>query len=660
VQEIEVNVEKDHIERLTTAKPILALSELIWNAYDADAHRVQVDFEAGELTNLALIRIHDDGDGIPFEEADGFFKSLGGSWKSKGVKTKGGRFVHGDKGQGRFKAFSLGETVAWISSANGKRFSITGQRSNLKKFTVSDAIPTRSKGCTVEITDILKDFQIRGEDGFAEQIRDVFALQLYEDPNFDIIYDGERIDARAAIREVTSYPITTILADGSEIAAKLEIVEWKNTVERKLLLCLPGRFNFHSMAPGIHARGFDFTAYLTADLFQTMADENREGLVELDPSATALIETAKAKLREHFRKKESERSRSKIQEWKDAQIYPYEGSAPDPIQRNERQVFDVVALNLADYSSDFDKAPVKQQKLILQLVKAAIETGTSTLPAILEKVIDLPKAKQDELAELLRKTTLTSVINAAKAVTDRLDFLKALQVLVFDPRSKKQLLERSQLHRIIAQESWIFGEEFHLLNDDEDLTAVLRSHLKLLGKHRTEMAPEPVFDTAGNAAIVDLMLSRRVPTATDHERKHLIVELKRPDQPINEDVLSQVKKYAKAVASDDRFQTAGVEWDFLAVSNKFTRDAEMDARQANKPKGLIVEYDEPNTKIRVWAKTWGQIIQEAEGRLTFYRRRLEYQANDAEALKYLKTINAEYLSEEVRAKIAALETENAA
>lgn len=656
MQEIEVKVENDHIERLTTAKPILALSELIWNAYDADARTVRVDFEAGDLTKLALIRVQDDGNGIPFEEAESLFTSLGGSWKRAGAKTEGGRYVHGENGQGRFKAFSLGDTVAWISSAKGKRFVLTGHKSNLKKFSVSDAVATTSKGCTVEITDLQKDFKIRSDDGFVDQVRDVFALQLYEDPNFEVVYDGERIDAREAIRDVTPYPIVATLADGSEVSAKLEIVEWRKKVERRLLLCLPGRFNFHSMAPGIHARGFDFTAYLTAELFQDMADENREGLVELDPAATALIEAAKSKLREHFRKKESERSRSKIQEWQEAKIYPYEGITSDPIQRNERQVFDVVALNLADYSNDFDKAPAQQQKLILQLVKAAIETGTSTLPAILEKVIDLPKNKQEELAELLRKTTLTAVINAAKAVTDRLDFLKALQVLIFDPKSKKQLLERSQLHRILAQETWIFGEEFNLLNDDEDLTSVLRSHLKVLG--RTDLAPEPVFDVEGNAGIVDLMLSRRVPTATDHERKHLIVELKRPSQPLNEEVLSQIKKYAKAVASDDRFVASGVVWDFLAVSNSFTSDAEMDARQTGKPRGLVAEYDEP-TKIRVWAKTWGQIIQEAEGRLTFYKRRLEYQANDAEALKYLKSINADYLSEEVKAKIAAFDKEEA-
>jgi hypothetical protein len=79
VQKIEVKVENDHIERLTTAKPILALSELIWNAYDADAPSVRVEFEEGGLTKLALIRIQDNGDGIPFEEAEGLFKSLGGS-----------------------------------------------------------------------------------------------------------------------------------------------------------------------------------------------------------------------------------------------------------------------------------------------------------------------------------------------------------------------------------------------------------------------------------------------------------------------------------------------------------------------------------------------------------------------------------------------------
>lgn len=663
MQQIEIKVENDHIQRITSAKPLAAISELIWNAYDADAREVKVELEGGQLTKLGLIRIVDDGTGIPADEVETFFRSLGGSWKKRAVKTSGGRSIHGEKGQGRFKAFALGERVTWISHNAGKKFSISGDKSNLKQFSISETVPVTNAGCIVEIEDVVRDFEIWTEDGFAEQVRDVFALQLYEDPGFRIIYDGEDIDAREAIRDVTPYEVKAITDDGHEYKATLEIIEWKKKVERKLMLCLPGRFSFNEIAPGIHARGFDFTAYLTADHFQSLTDNNTEGLVELDPPSMALVEASKAKLREHFRERETERSRGKIHEWKEAKIYPYEGKASDPIEMNERQVFDVVALNLADYSPDFEKAPSKQQKLILQLVKAAIESGPGALPAILESVVDLPKAKQEELADLLRKTSLTSIINAAKSVTDRLEFLRALQILVFEPNSKRQLLERSQLHRIIAQETWVFGEQFNLMNDDEDLSAVLRSHIKLLGSDndegtsRAEIAPkEPVLDANGKAAIVDLMLSCRVPTATDDERKHLVVELKRPSQNINEDVISQIKKYAKAVALDDRFEHSNVEWDFVAVANRFTNDAQLEARQSGKPRGLVFELDNP-TKIRVWAKTWGEIIQEAEGRLTFYKRRLEYQANDKEALRYLRKINVDYLSDEVKERISAVDAE---
>tara|TARA_B100000446_G_scaffold163043_1_gene163845 strand:+ start:7128 stop:9137 length:2010 start_codon:yes stop_codon:yes gene_type:complete len=663
VQQIEIKVENDHIQRITTAKPLAAISELIWNAYDADAREVKVELEEGQLTKLGVIRVVDDGTGIPADEVEAFFQSLGGSWKKRAIKTDGGRSIHGEKGQGRFKAFALGDRVTWVSHHAGKKFSISGEKSDLKRFTISDIIPSGNTGCTVEIENVVRDFEIWSADGFAEQVRDVFALQLYEDPAFRIIYDGEEIDARDAIRDVTPYEILAITEDGHEYKATLDIIEWKKKVERKLMLCLPGRFSFHEMAPGIHARGFDFTAYLTADHFQDLANDNTEGLVELDPPSMALVEATKAKLREHFREREAERSRGKIQEWKEAKIYPYEGKTSDPIEINERQVFDVVALNLADYSPEFDKAPSKQQKLILQLVKAAIETGPGALPAILESVVDLPKAKQEELADLLRKTSLTAVINAAKAVTDRLEFLRALQILVFDPKSKRQLLERSQLHRIIAQETWIFGEQFNLMNDDEDLSAVLRSHIELLGSdsdegtaRKTPAPSAPVLDAEGKAAIVDLMLSCRMPTATDEERKHLVIELKRPSQHLSEDVINQIKKYAKAVALDDRFKHSKVEWDFVAVANRFTKDAEFEARQKDKPRGLVLEVDDP-IKIRVWAKTWGEIIQEAEGRLTFYKRRLEYQANDKEALRYLRTINADYLSEEVKERISALDAE---
>ena len=291
-------------------------------------------------------------------------------------------------------------------------------------------------------------------------------------------------------------------------------------------------------------------------------------------------------------------------------------------------------------------------------MRATVETGPNNLPGLLAEVINLPLERQEEMAGLLQKTSLTGISEATKQVTNRLEFIKALQVLVLDLLSIRQLLERTQLHRIIAQETWVFGEEFNLVNDDEDLTLVQKTHLSILGKTAPNlllMSMKMRSLRMGKNAVVDLMLSKRVPTATDEKRKHLVIELKRPKQPVNDNVINQIKKYARAVVADPRFNDTGTEWDFVAISNIITPDAKIESTQKDRPVGLVAEYYE--LKARVWVKTWGQIMQEAEGRLTFYRRKLGYQANDAQALEYLRTMNPDLPSDEVGRRVDELSAE---
>lgn len=259
LQQIEVKVENDHIQRITTARPLLAISELIWNAYYADATEVRVQLEAGPLTKLDIIRVIDNGTGIPRESVEESFQKLGGSWKKLAGKTTGGRALHGEKGQGRFKAFALGEAVTWTSSDGIESYKIIGRKTDLKRFDLSQPVASSKRGCSVEITDVAKDFEIWAEDGFADRVRDLFALQLYDDPKFHIIYDGVEVDARAAIAAVTPYPIRVTASGGETLEATLEVVEWKRPVDRKLMLCLPGRFSFHDMAPGKNLIGVKIT-----------------------------------------------------------------------------------------------------------------------------------------------------------------------------------------------------------------------------------------------------------------------------------------------------------------------------------------------------------------------------------------------------------------
>lgn len=110
------------------------------------------------------------------------------------------------------------------------------------------------------------------------------------------------------------------------------------------------------------------------------------------------------------------------------------------------------------------------------------------------------------------------------------------------------------------------------------------------------------------------------------------------------------------VANDERFKATNTRWNFVVVSNDVDDYVASKAKQKDRPRGLVEDLEDPS--IRIWGKTWSQVLQESEGRLKFFRQRLEYSANEDEALRYLKELDEKYLSETVRDKIEALNEGN--
>src|SRR5471032_824060 len=144
-----VEVQPDFLEKITRAKPIQALSELVWNAFDADASKVDVSFEYNDLETLDAITVMDDGLGIPRAEAPNYFRRLGGSWKKPGAQTASGRFLHGQEGRGRFKAFALGRTAEWavVYERDGKLWSYTIRMTSndIRHVNITDEVEVTGK-----------------------------------------------------------------------------------------------------------------------------------------------------------------------------------------------------------------------------------------------------------------------------------------------------------------------------------------------------------------------------------------------------------------------------------------------------------------------------------------------------------------------------------
>jgi hypothetical protein len=652
MKDIPLKAQPDHLAGYMKARnPVAAVSELVWNSLDADATSVAVTLNRNGLDSLTGIVVADNGDGIPHDEAELAFGNLGGSWKKARGRTKQNRTMHGRHGRGRFRAFALGSRVEWQTAYahNGGllTYSVVGSRIGPSVFRADDA-PRKdaafSKGTTVTVSGIEGDFRSLDKDRAVASLTEELAIYLTEYPGINVSYEGEAITPSTVIRVKRDLGIEgVIVADGKKVDATLTVVEWTFEPEkRRLYLCDPRGVALAEVQPGIHAPGFRFTAYLKCEYLNELAtgSDHQLELGELNPGVKALIDAAKDRLRDYFRERAAEEGAVMVKQWKDEKIYPYEGEAVNPLESVERQVFDVCAVNVNAHLKDFENGNAENKRFTFTLLRQAISENPESLQRIIQEALKLPKEAQDDLAALLQKTSLTAIIEAAKEVTDRLNFIQGFRDLVFG-EDKNRFKERSQLHRMLVGKTWLFGEQYHLTVDDEGLTTALQRHLKILG--REELAPNPpVTNVDGSKGILDLMLSRRIEHIPGRDVEHLVVELKRPTQKITEDVLNQTRKYALAVGADERFRTVeSVHWTFIAVSNDFDKEGQMLMKQMGMKPSVYWESDDG--KIVVKAMTWGQILEQASARLSFYSEKLKYSADLVTAKEYLTKTHAKYL-----------------
>ena len=642
-----VEVQSDFLEKITRAKPVQAVAEFIWNSLDADASTVNVTVEQNDLGVSSRIVIRDNGTGMKYEKAAELFKSLGGSWKRMRSTTEGGRFLHGQDGRGRFKAFALGGVAEWdVVYQREKKlytFMVTMTAANIKEVVISDEEPgnaEKRKGVTLTISELHKDFRSLTSDAGAQELTEIFALYLSDYQNVSISIEGTRIDPSKLIASKGSVTLSDVTDEGKAYPVRLDIIEWRTATNRALYLCNEKGFPLTEVERRFHVGGFQFSAYLKSEYMSKLQKEGTLELAEMTPPVVRMADEAQEAIKAYFRGRAAQEARTVVEEWKVSQVYPYEGEATTRIEEAERQVFDIVAVTTSQYLPDFSTAPQKNKAFHLRLLRQAIEKSPEELQLILGEVLKLPKRKQEELAELLRDVSLSAIISSAKIVADRLRFLTGLEAILFDAESKKRLKERSQLHRIIAQNCWLFGEEYNLSVDDKSLTEVLRKHRKLLGDDA--VIDEPVKHVSQERGIVDLVFSRAIRRHKADELTHLVVELKAPKVKIDEKEVTQTEKYAISVMKDERFKSVNTTWVFWAISDDYGEYAEYRMKKSGGSAantGKIHEAD----NISIWVKTWAQVLEENRTRLQFFQERLEYEADKGASLKHLQEHYAKFL-----------------
>lgn len=646
VARIQLEAGDDLVQRLAhESDPVRAVIELVWNGLDADAHEVAITLHRNEADGVSAVEVRDDGHGMVPAEIASAFGRIGESWKRTALRSKGEqRPLHGRYGQGRLRAFALGTEVAWKSVAkdiDGARVKseVRANAVSRKDFDISEPMPsdealgTRFLASGRESLDRLSSEKARA------RLSTTLAPYLIAHADVAVLYDGARLEPADNIARDTIHGIEWE-HDGVTRSARLRIIEWKESDGRAIHLCDGAGVPVDDLdsAPAID---FQYSAYV---LWQDMPEHRHDALLvglESTPSVLGLLlAEVISTLEKHFEARRAQRRRELVEEWKEDNVYPYEGHAVTEEEKVERATFDVVATSIQRHIPSVRR----QKKLTLGLLRDSIQQRPSDVSGLLDQYLGLKENERQQLERLLKRTGLSRVIQASSNVTNRLEFLRALELMVFDPETSQMVGERAHLHRILENELWVFGEQYNLMVSERGLTAVLERHRELLGEAVADAAPVRLLD--GRSGRLDLLLSV---AATEHDRnRHLVIELKAPKVDAGPKELAQIKAYAKAVARDPRFASSTTEWDFWLVTSELDDDVRQEANQRGRPRGLVFEPDlpeAPGAKVRVWVRDWGQIIEDAKHRLDYFQRRLQHDPSLDDAREYLRRNHADVIPE---------------
>lgn len=649
---VPIQAGQDHLQQYTKKSSIEALAELVWNSLDAEATTVDVDIEAEsiaddgrELSYVTQVTISDNGHGIDPDKAQEQFSSLGDSWKKglNGRTLNGKRALHGSRGRGRFYAYSIGDQVRWSSiSSFGdgfRRIEISGTANRINGFQIDDIIELTgpsSTATTVIVT--VPQGRLLGSllrDDLAEQLTARFAVHLLGNPDLVVRVNGIRLDPLPLI---DGSPIDVPLPVNPEDYSGYEqpvmtIVDWTDAVRipTGVVLCTADGVSLIEIDRANSIGNVRSTGYLRWSGWATTGADLL--LAQLDHPA--IIDAGRQTLTKHIAARTGVMRSTIVETLKAEESYPYPDDISDPVKETERQIFDLVAV--AARASLRTSTP-QNRKMTVRLMQLALQERPESLDRILADALALSDAERDELADLLTYTPLSRIVSAAAEVARRLDLLATLRHVIYTPAVSADMREVDQLHPLVKDNIWLFGEPWRLSASEIGLTNVLRQVARddlaveadLVRKGKKVLLPD------GKRGRVDLLMQRTL-IGPNEQQSRLVVELKRPSIKLGDEQLSQIRKYARALT--DHPGVGKSQWSFWLVGSDIKSELKGDLTQKDREWGHVIA----NEKYDVRITTWGHLLDAAERRLQFYKEQLTYSASQEESTERVRQLHDELL-----------------
>lgn len=301
-------------------------------------------------------------------------------------------------------------------------------------------------------------------------------------------------------------------------------------------------------------------------------------------------------------------------------FYPYKEGKP--ASTSQEVVFKKIAYLLED-EHHLIKEDNKIRNFLYPLLDKAISNGN--IEYLFSKILKLSDDNLLKFNSLLQKTDLEDVIQFASQVSDKLEFLNFLHELAYGEISKV-LKERSQLHKIIENELWLFGENYngtpHLWSDKKIGNILDQLHDSFLNYEPTK-EDENLIEENNLDDITDLFFYNEKITDSD-EREIMVVELKSPKCSIGLKEINQIDRYAFTLEQHSGLPADKVKYKLILISSKLNAYAKSKIKsQREIYREVPFLFDKKTDKnIEVYVMSWSEIIELNKRKLGYLHQQL--------------------------------------
>lgn len=633
IRTVKIQTDNRHIDHtFSNLPPVEALEEIIFNSLDASANKIDILIKEDQLNAVITeICIVDNGKGIPRPDEnspDDPFLKLGFSGKRFGQTNDFNRAIHGKNGEGRFKALSLGDIVEWKTKTNTDSTIIKLKSdSPLEPEITDNAVIPELKSDTGTVFIAYpngKDVKLPKND-ILKNILERFFLTIIEDKNISITLNGQTLSVSEHIETEKESDLPS-----PNNNTKVKVIIWKNTdeINNKCFWC-DKDYNTLLEDRLEDRKTTNHSVYIASDEIAKAYNEKRLGLWDMDGHFVDIKNAAKELKTAFLLAHDNQRAEDIISVLKQESIYPY--SEEVKLTETEKQikdVYDEILVKLNKAKPAVFKAGKEIKKNIINTLKVVIEKDPENFKIILESIAGLSPEEVQSFSDLLKRVSLSSVIKASALVLNRLDFIEGLRQIAYGDFSK--IKERSQLHKIIEKETWIFGEQFNFMTSDKSINTIISAL-------RDNASGFIGTDIEGGSNIPDLFFANQgydgdIPRA-------LIVELKRPSVKIGLEEMTQISRYYNSIKKSPQF--VNYQMDIIIISSDIKEESL--GYISEKSTGLLSYCSETPSK-RLYIRRWSDIITKNEAALNKMKLLLNANVGKEEGINYLQQNHAKFLN----------------